>query len=230
MVLLAIFLIGCNSERERADGEQYHGRPVVITTNYPLKYFSDRITLGGCDIVYPVPEGISPEAWKPDKSAVTEIQSADRILTNGPRPVEWLREANPPADHVVDTTEIFEGSLLRTDATSATAVDPDSSAPIDRLTWLNPKLASHQAETCLETLARLDPPEAMDYQKRFDELRQELADLDSRLTTITKRIRGRTVIGGGPSIQLSRSAVRSEPEESRLADRQDAGRSKMELN
>ena len=194
--LLAIIL-GCRSEQGEPP-PQTRERPLVITANYPLKYFSQRITEDGCDVVYPVPGGIAPEAWNPDEAATAKIRDADRILSDGPDWVRWLGEIDPLPEVVVDTTHIFGNSLLQRDATSATETNSESSAPIDRLTWLNPQLARHQAETCLDALSRLNPPETMRYQRAFDQLQQELQEMDGQLTRITKDYAGDPLLAAAP--------------------------------
>ena len=40
-------------------------RPTVVTVNYALSYFAERLGGGDIDVVFPVPDGVDPSFWRP---------------------------------------------------------------------------------------------------------------------------------------------------------------------
>lgn len=199
LCLIAALFAGC-SHGPNPNVRRPVEAPTVVVTSYPLQYFSDRISQGGCKIVFPIRAASAPGEGTPDEQELRQIQEAERIFTNGPEPVEWLAKADVPPERVVDTTHIFEKFLLRTNATSATASRPDAddSAPYDRLTWLNPRLAIHQAETCFEALARLTPTVVIEYQRNSDGLLEDLEKLDAELSRISAEYGNEPLLAAAP--------------------------------
>ena len=40
-------------------------KPQIVTVNYPLKYFAERLLADQAEITFPVPEDVDPSFWRP---------------------------------------------------------------------------------------------------------------------------------------------------------------------
>jgi ABC-type Zn uptake system ZnuABC Zn-binding protein ZnuA len=76
----------------------------VITVNYPLAYFAERILGDRGSVSFPAPADVDPAYWSPAPEIISEYQQADLILANGAGYAAWLANATLPRSHVVDTT------------------------------------------------------------------------------------------------------------------------------
>ena len=105
-------LAACNdSGTESADQPQAREKPQVYATNYPLKWFADKMAGDFADIVYPAPSDEDPAFWKPDDETVSKFQQADVILMNGATYSKWADKVTLPASKIVDTSASFWNGL-----------------------------------------------------------------------------------------------------------------------
>ncbi len=88
-VLIVLVLFSCakkNSKEKAISSEKLK----VITVNYPLYYFADRIGGDLIDLEYVIPDNVDPAFWNPDEEALQHYQAADIILLNGANYAEWV--------------------------------------------------------------------------------------------------------------------------------------------
>ena len=107
-------LAGCTQESpgERA-GEPVTPRELtVVTVNYPLAYFAERILGDAGRVSFPAPADVDPAYWSPEPAVISEFQQADLIILNGAGYAAWIANATLPRSRFVDTTAALSDQLI----------------------------------------------------------------------------------------------------------------------
>ena len=105
LLLLATALAACGGRDEGDAGTGAPGgKPVVMTVNYPLAYFAERLGGDAVTVSFPAPEDADPAWWKPDDATLEAYQKADLVLLNGATYAKWVAKASLPASKLVDTS------------------------------------------------------------------------------------------------------------------------------
>jgi len=92
-VLLAVavmLLLGCAAEKSGEAEDARGGTPTVYVSNYPLKYFAERIGAGHAQVRFPATASGDPAYWKPTPDDVLAMHKADLILLSGASYEKWL--------------------------------------------------------------------------------------------------------------------------------------------
>jgi zinc transport system substrate-binding protein len=158
-------------------------RPLVHTTNYPLKYFVERIAAPVVDVRFLVPVDKDPAYWKPDPEDVLAIQKADLIALNGASYETWLKNVSLPPSRMVVTSEGLGDRLipLEEETTHSHGVEGEHEHSSTAFTtWLDPTLAAAQARAIKDALAARWPRHADRFETQLEALTQELTALDAR--------------------------------------------------
>jgi zinc transport system substrate-binding protein len=224
--LVALLPSGCsNTHRERAAplGSKARGPVSVYVTNYPVKYFAERIGGESVEVHFPVPGDTDPAFWMPTAQTIGQYQQADVILLNGAGYEKWVQVASLPKSKLCDTSAAFASEYL----VVADAVT-HSNGPAGEhahggtafTTWLDPKLAVQQADAVRASLAALRPEQADALQRNFEALRSDLEVLDRELADALSQASDRPLVFSHPVYQylirryeLNAQSVHWEPEE-----------------
>lgn len=195
LLVLAILLLipaGPTSCRDTSnDAGADSDRPTTVAvTNYPLRYFVERIAGDRVEVEWLVPDGVNPADWQPSADDVATMGAADLVLLNGAGYEPWMETASLPSRIVVDTSAGFKDRLIETDD-RVHAHGPEGShshAGIASHTWLDPDLAMLQAQAVLEALSNLVPADQERMQSNFGLLRRQLFE---RAANLEQAINGR---------------------------------------
>jgi zinc transport system substrate-binding protein len=159
-------------------------RPRVVTVNYPLQYFAERLVGDEAEVIFPVPADVDPSFWRPSIADISTIQSADLILLNGAGFATWVDRVSLPRAKVVNSTTAIEDQFIRTESITHSHGDGDehSHEGLASYTWLDPMLAIAQAEAVAAAITArgIAPDDAV--ATRLDALRADLAELDRQAT------------------------------------------------
>ena len=150
--------------------------PTVVTTNYPLRFFVERLAGERVAIEWLVPDGVNPADWQPTAEDVAKMNAADLVLLNGAGYEGWLETASLSPGKLVDTSAGFKDRLIETDG-RVHSHGPDGShshAGTATHTWLDPDLALLQAKAVLNALAELDPASQDAMQSNYGLLQRDL--------------------------------------------------------
>lgn len=151
----------------------------VVVSILPQKYFVERVGGDHVQVTVMVPPGSSPATYEPTPTQMTELSAAQAYFTIGvPFENAWLEriQSANTAMEMVDTTAGFERMPM---GNNAERLDPH--------VWLSPALVAIQAQTMADTLKRLDPTHASDYERQ---LAAFLADIDTLDLTIRTALEG----------------------------------------
>jgi zinc transport system substrate-binding protein len=195
---LSILLAGCSGETEEGVGGQPKGsgRPVVYASNYPLKYFAERISAPLVDVRLRVPAGEDPAFWKPTPEDVQALQQADLVVLNGASYESWLKNVSLPTSRLVDTSEGFREQFIAQEeaTTHSHGLDGEHQHSATAFTtWLDLALAVEQARAIKDAFSRRWPEHKGQFGAQFQKLAQELEALDAEIKEIVK---------GAPSVAV----------------------------
>lgn len=203
-ITLASLLVAC-TEKEPAQFESpvTQGKPVVVTSNYPLYFFATEIAGDAINVRFPSIEG-DPAMWAPTADDTALLQAADLLILNGAGYESWLAFTTLPAGHILDTTANIQSMLLPIEDTAVHQHGPQgkhSHQGTAFTTWLDPILAIEQARAIKQGLTELVPDQADSFQANFANLEQRLNELDQSLAQVFSALGDRPVIFSHPVYQ-----------------------------
>jgi zinc transport system substrate-binding protein len=159
-------------------------RPLVYTSNYPLRYFVERIAGSLVDVHVPVAGDEDPAYWKPAPDDVLAMQKADVIVLNGASYEAWLKNVSLPPARLLITSEGLRDRLipLAEATTHSHGLEGDHEhSGTAFTTWLDPTLASAQAEAIKDAFAARWPQHTGLFEAQLTALTEDLAALDAGL-------------------------------------------------
>lgn len=176
----------------------------VITVNYPLAYFAERILGDRGSVSFPAPADVDPAYWSPASEIISGYQQADLILANGAGYAAWLANATLPRSHVVDTTAAVRERLIPIESAVTHTHGPTgdhSHGGTAFTTWLDFDLAVEQARAILEAVVSARPQHEADFRTAFAALESDLQELDSKLQEISDQLGKEAVLFSHPVYQ-----------------------------
>ncbi len=226
MACLAAFVSGCSPSSDRPAGTidvPDNGTITVYVVNYPLKYFAERIGGAHVRVNFPAPADEDPAYWKPGAETIAAYQQADLILLNGASYDKWTRTVSLPDTKVVDTTAAVVDQYITVQDSVTHSHGPGGEhahTGTAFTTWLDPQIASAQAEAIQLALARLRPQHAAEFQENLAALSNDLHDLDQELSVVVEGKSDRPLFFSHPVYQylqrrykLNAKSVHWEPKE-----------------
>lgn len=204
--LLAATLLSCASKEQPAheDTPESLDSLAVYTVNYPLAYFAQRLAPEGVEVVFPVPPDVDPAFWKPTAEAIGDYQHADLILLNGAGYANWTRYATLPKSRMVLTAEGCRDAFIETEDAPQHQHGPEGEhahRATAFTTWLDFRLAACQAARTRDALKKRLPAAAGEIEKRYEDLENDLLELDTRLRGVAKVWKGQPILASHPVYQ-----------------------------
>ena len=195
---------GGTAVEQPAETETSVDKLVIYTVNYPLAYFAERIGNDLVDVYFPAPAGEDPAFWSPDADTIATYQGADLILINGAGYAKWVDRAALPSSKVVNTSKGIADRLLPLEGTVTHSHGPEGAhehGGYAFTTWLDPELATQQAQTIAAAIALLRPEQEPEIQRRMDSLKRDLVNLDSRLAVAAEALGDEPLLFSHPVYQ-----------------------------
>lgn len=157
----------------------------VVTTFYPLTYFTKEIGGDFVSITQLIPDNQDVHSWQPKMSDILATEEADIILYNGVNLDHWMEtdilSAIDLGDKlVIKTTEDID--LLEIQDQHNDSYEYDH-APFDPHTWVSPYIAKQQAQKIYEALVQKDTDHEQYYTEQWQNLRTRFEELDTAYMT-----------------------------------------------
>ena len=196
-------------EDSGTDGSSAPGHPSrsssvrIYTVNYPLAWMAERIGGDAIEVVLPIPQGMDPTHWQPAPEVVLDYQSADLVLLNGVGYAGWIRFASLSEGKLVDTSRGLEDRFVEAGEITHTH-GPDGEhdhGNVASHTWLDPAIATRQAEAVSKALTALGIDDEGALRARLAIVQSDLAGLDQRLAAILGPWRDKGVLYSHPVYQ-----------------------------
>ena len=187
---------GCDSPNETkpADTSSLHEslRPKltnkVAAVAYPLQYFTQRIAGDHLNVEFPVGHSPSQPNWQPPASAITVLQDADLIITNGPGAeyADWLSRVSLSPSKLVKSCINFASNdfVMVKDHKIVHQHGPEgehSHPYMVAYSWLDPFVAEKQAKQILQRMCQTYPEWKDDFEANFATLQTDFHQLQSLL-------------------------------------------------
>lgn len=174
--------------------------PRVVAVNYPIQYFAERLLGDAGEVIFPVPTDVDPSFWRPGISDISLVQGADLILLNGAGFATWVDRVSLPRSRTVTTGAAIEDQLIVTESITHSHGDggEHSHEGVASYTWLDPTLASLQANAIAEALTARGLAEDGDVADRLAVLQSELAALDDTTRAALSPLQGAAIIATHP--------------------------------
>ncbi len=176
----------------------------IVTVNYPLAYFAERIAGKHADVVFPVSKDVDPAFWDPDINTVIQYQKADLIILNGANYAQWINKVSLPPSKMVNTSSAFRDQYIHAAATVTHQHGPAGEhlhAGIAFTTWLDLQQATQQANSIKKTLVKKRPEFTKTFELNFSALEKELLAIDHEFQLIFSKISGQPLIASHPVYQ-----------------------------
>ena len=176
----------------------------IYTTNYPLKYFAERIAGEHANVVLPIPPEVDPAFWVPEIEIIIQYQTADLIFVNGASYEKWIHKVSLPQHTLIDTSSSFKDSLITIEEMTNHSHGFDGEhthSGTAFTTWLDFSLAAKQANSVYTTLIQRYPQFNRDLEYNFKRLEDELMALDQQLTEIVNKNEDVLILASHPVYQ-----------------------------
>jgi zinc transport system substrate-binding protein len=207
VILCAVFA-ACSRDVSQGDSTRAAAemdRPLeIITVNYPLAYFAERILGDHGSVSFPAPADVDPAYWSPAPEIISEYQQADLILLNGAGYAAWTANATLPRSGLVNTTAAITDRLIPVESTVTHTHGPagdHSHGDTAFTTWLDPGIAIEQARAVLDAVVHARPQHEADFRNAFESLESDLTELDSQLQEMSEQLGKQPVLFSHPVYQ-----------------------------
>jgi zinc transport system substrate-binding protein len=224
LILVCVLVMGCGKPSgEPGESTRETGKPKVYTTNYPLKYFAERIAGEHAEVILPVPADGDPAFWEPEAEDIAALQEADLIMLNGATYEKWLNKVTLPPSKLVDTSAGFKDRYIVTKGETTHSHGPGgehSHTGTAFTTWIDFMQAVEQAKAVRDALVRRIPEKKVDFEHDCATLEGELLALDKEIEAVLGQPGDRPLVASHPVYQyfarrygLNLKSVLWEPEE-----------------
>ena len=167
---IGLLVVGCATEEPKSDSstDEGVGQPLtamavgsepapiqVVTTLYPLEYFTQRIAGDAAEVVNLISPGVSSHDFEPTPADIRQLQAASLIIYNGSGLEPWVDRAI----HAIGSGErtVLEASLGLAKAALDGHEDGEGSGGLDPHVWLDPLIAMDQVDLIREGVSQARP-------------------------------------------------------------------------
>lgn len=221
-IFAVLMLFSCGNQQDSKE-EKKQEKLIVITVNYPLYYFAQRIGGDFIQLEYQIPSGVDPAYWVPDEKALEIYQSADIIFANGADYAKWMNNVSLPASRIVNTSFTKRKDYIQLKDVSTHSHGPEGKhehTGYAFTTWLDFEIAAAQAKAIKDVLATKIPEKKDLFEQNFVSLNQELDALHENMIQVAMELGDQALIGSHPVYQylsavygLQIHSVHFEPDE-----------------
>ncbi|MFJ8260094.1 metal ABC transporter substrate-binding protein [Peribacillus asahii] len=177
-----IILSGCSNGKQVSNekGKEDPEKLQIITTFYPMYYFTKQITGNLANVEILIPNGVEPHDWEPTSKDMINMQEADVFIYNSRYFETWTEKVLDSIDSSnLNVVEASNGiGLMDSNIEEEQHDHEDSEAMKDPHVWLSPILAQKEVDNIAEVLEKADPKNKEQYEKNADAFKAELTDLD----------------------------------------------------
>jgi zinc transport system substrate-binding protein len=201
--LVILILLACDEQKDQVQTEGIY-KLKVISVNYPLHYFAQRIGGDVVDAQYPVSANVDPAYWEPSAEDIIHYQEADLILLNGAGYAKWIDKVSLPPSKMINTSLLFKDNYIEVQEGLTHSHGPGGDHEHKGFaftTWLNFNNAINQAEEVYKALVSLLPESEQTLRSNFQSLKTDLSDLNKMMIAAAAKFEGRTLFASHPVYQ-----------------------------
>ena len=206
IVALLVIQFGCSKddgENTRQLKTDANKKPVIVVSNYPLFYFTERLA-PGVDVKFPAADSDDPAYWKPTTDDISIMQKADLIILNGAGYEKWLSTISLPPTKIINSLKGLDDQLIKLDdkVTHSHGLEGEHEhSETAFTTWLDFKLCIKQAEVIKDALILLMSSNKKNIEQNFLLLKSDLDLLDTKMQTAASNFKDKTLYASHPVYQ-----------------------------
>jgi zinc transport system substrate-binding protein len=188
-VIILLSGIGYSTYSSYQQEKEAEGKLDVVTTFYPLTYFTENIGGEHVSVETLVPYNNEIHSWQPSPSDILSADEADVLIYNGAEADSWFEDDILPAIKksdklIIETTadielqNLDEGSEHEEEGEEANGDHDHDHGEFDPHTWISPYISKQQAEAIYKALIKEDPEHEADYTANWNELKSQFEQMD----------------------------------------------------
>ncbi|MGI9289804.1 MAG: metal ABC transporter substrate-binding protein [Gammaproteobacteria bacterium] len=201
--LMAALSAAC-SENSSTENVANTNEATIVTLNYPLFYFTEKLTNGLARVILPLPADIDPAQWNPGLDDILQMQKARLIILNGAGYSTWLDKVSLSPDRLVNSSLKSKEQWISLQGETTHSHGPQgehSHRGYAFTTWMDISLAKQQVSTIARALVRLWPDQQQKIAQRELKLLGDLTSLDESYEIQARRLDGTFLIYSHPVYQ-----------------------------
>jgi len=202
--LLSFFIFSACKKDDQTIQKKDDAKLTILSVNYPLHYFAQRIGGSQIEAILPLPADGDPAYWKPDEAGISIFQQADIILLNGAGYAKWIDKVSLPTSKMINTSDGIKDSYIEMEEGMTHSHGPEGEH-VHRgyafTTWLNVKFAIEQATAVKTRLIQVLPEQKEYFEMNYQELKTDLGIIDQDLTQISQTLENKNIFGSHPVYQ-----------------------------
>jgi len=181
LIIFLLLLSGCSNaiqtkgDKASAGNKRLH----IVTTFYPMYYFTQKVAGNSADVDLLIPNGVEPHDWEPTAKDMANIQDADIFVYNSQFLETWTGKVLKSIDQSnLKVVEASKGIKLINATTGEEEGQNENGSSKDPHVWLSPVLAQHEVDNIAKALEQKDPEHKQQYEKNAASFKAQLKDLD----------------------------------------------------
>jgi zinc transport system substrate-binding protein len=191
-IIFTLFISGC-SNSSQTNGEKANEtkkKLQIVTTFYPMYYFTQKVAGSTANVELLVPNGVEPHDWEPTSKDMIKIQEADVFVYNSRYFETWTEKILKSIDQsnleIVEASKgitLMEAEEEEEEEGHGTEHESEQEAEHESLkdphVWLSPVLAQQEVDIITGALIQKDPKNKEEYQNNAAAFKSQLVDLDN---------------------------------------------------
>ncbi|MDP4171227.1 MAG: metal ABC transporter substrate-binding protein [Bacillota bacterium] len=188
VVVFAFILSGCtNGPQLKGDKIKIGQKLHIVTTFYPMYYFTKQVAGKLADVDLLIPNGAEPHDWEPTTKDLASIQDANVFIYNSRYFETWAEKVLNSVDTShLKVVEASSGIKLKNAVGEEQNSQQESNSSKDPHVWLSPVLAQHEIDNIAKALIETDPKNKKIYEQNAASFNAKLKDLDLLYKNNTK--------------------------------------------
>ena len=147
-------------------------KPQIVTSFYPLYFFTSQIALEKADVYNITPAGAEPHDYEPSTQDMAKIENSTMLVLNGGKLEAW-------GDKIKENLKDKKTLIITAGKDIANQqVTEDNQIIQDPHIWLDPMLAKKEVELITQGLIKIDPVNSNYYQTNAQNLLVKLDNLN----------------------------------------------------
>ncbi len=169
----------------------------VVTTIYPVTYFTRRVGGDFVQVTSLVPSGVEAHDYEPKPSDIIAIQEAKVVVYTHAAFEAWMAaalESASPEKVVIQAAELEEEDATDGPEAKGDAGEGHDHGGLDPHVWLNPEDAAVMVERTRDGLIKADAANRLAYESNAAGLISQLQRLQDRISAGLQNCRLKTVV------------------------------------
>lgn len=201
--LWLLCLTGClgYKQSEVIEPATGQGKPYVVASNLPLRFFAQCIAGKEIEVQFLVPGDEDPAYWEPPADAVQTMQNADLVFLNGAGYESWLPKVTLREARLINTSQPFQSDLIELKDVVTHSHGPTGEhthGGVAKTTWIDFQQAHAQARMIVEAMIQRWPDKADVFTANWRHLDAELVRLDQSMAAVSAKIGQRPLVVSHP--------------------------------